>query len=119
MKSSQSLLVILVLTPILFLSNNLISNVKDIQHNKKITIKLNTIQCDMCIEKIAEAIKSVEGVVKTKVNLNKKTATITFNADLTNKSEIEKTITSAGYDANNKTADSESYKKLSSCCKRP
>lgn len=92
---------------------------RDIQHNKTIVIKLNSIQCNMCVEKITEAIKSVDGVVKTKVNLNKKTATVTFNADITSKAEIEKAITSAGYDANNKTADAEAYEKLSSCCKKP
>ncbi len=94
-------------------------NAKDIQHNKKITIKLNSIQCNMCVEKITEAIKSVDGVVKTKVNLNKKSASVTYNADITSKEEIENAITSAGYDANEKPADSEAYEKLSSCCKKP
>jgi len=112
----------LVLLTIVMIAISLISfkiNAKDIQHNKKITIKLNSIQCNMCVEKITEAIKSVEGVVKAKVNLDKKTAFVTYNADITSKAEIEKAITSAGYDANNKSADSDAYEKLSSCCKKP
>lgn len=95
--------------------NNAIA--KDIQHNKTITIKLNSMQCDMCVEKVTDAIKSVEGVEKVTVDLDKKSATVTYNADLTNKKAIEKAITSAGYDANKKPADADAYENLSSCCK--
>ncbi|MDQ3019044.1 MAG: cation transporter [Bacteroidota bacterium] len=117
MKNKKLVLLTLVMIAISLISFKI--NAKDIQHNKKITIKLNSIQCNMCVEKITEAIKSVDGVVKTKVNLNKKSASVTYNADITSKEEIENAITSAGYDANEKPADSEAYEKLSSCCKKP
>ncbi|MEO5948738.1 MAG: heavy-metal-associated domain-containing protein [Chitinophagaceae bacterium] len=117
MKTKRIGLLTLALIAISLLS--ITSYAKDIQHNKKITIKLNSMQCDMCVGKITEAINSVGGVVKTKVNLKKKLATVTFNADVTSKEEIEKAITSAGYDANDKIADSVAYEKLSSCCKKP
>ncbi len=94
-------------------------NAKDIQHNKTIVIKLNSMQCNMCVEKITEAIKSVDGVVKTRVSLKKKTASVTFDDHITNKEKIENAITSAGYDANEKPANKEAYEKLSSCCKKP
>lgn len=117
MKTKKLGLLTLALIAISLLSIN--SYAKDIQHNKKITIKLNSIQCNMCVDKITEAIKSVDGVVKTKVNLGKKTASITYNADITSKEEIENAITAAGYDANEKPADKEAYEKLHSCCKKP
>lgn len=92
---------------------------KDLQHNKTVTIKLSSMQCEMCVENITKAIKKVDGVVKVSVNLEKKKATVTYNSDKTNKNEIESAITSAGYDANDKSANTSAYEKLHSCCKRP
>lgn len=101
----------------LFLNINSVQGTEnEIQHNKTITVKLNSMQCDMCVEKVTEAINSVEGVEEVTIDLDKKNATVTFNADITSKKAIEKAITSAGYDANNKTADTEAYDNLSGCC---
>ncbi len=103
---------------VLFSINNLYASPGEIQHKKTIIVNLNSMQCNMCVEKITKAINTVEGVSKVKINLDKKTATVTFNSDKTNKEEIENAITSAGYDANDKLADPNAYEKLSSCCKK-
>jgi len=91
----------------------------NIQYEKTITIKLNSMQCGMCVEKVTEAINSVEGVEKVSVDLDKKNVEVTFNADVTSKKAIEKAITAAGYDANKKKADPGAYDNLSGCCKKP
>lgn len=96
---------------------NINAGVNEIQHSKTVKIKLNSMQCNICVENITKAINSVDGVVEANVNLKKKIATVTFDGDKTNKAEIEIAITSIGYDANNKKANQEAYSKLMECCK--
>ncbi|MCB0726606.1 MAG: heavy-metal-associated domain-containing protein [Ignavibacteriae bacterium] len=119
MKTKTISLLTVVLIALFLNINSVHATANDIQHSKTITIKLNSMQCDMCVEKVTEAINSVEGVEKVSVDLDKKNATVTFNSDVTSKKAIEKAITSAGYDANNKKADPEAYDNLSGCCKKP
>lgn len=92
---------------------------KEIQKSKTITLEMNSMQCDMCVENVTKAINSVKGVEKVEVDLDKKTATVTYNTDQTNKKAIVKAITSAGYDANKSPADKDAYDNLSPCCKKP
>jgi mercuric ion binding protein len=92
---------------------------KEVQKSKTITIELNSMQCDMCVETVTDAINSVEGVEKVSVDLDKKSASVTYDTDLTNKEAIEKAITSVGYDANKEPADTEAYDNLHGCCKKP
>ena len=119
MKTKKNLLILAVFTLVMMTISVNISESKEIQKSKTITIELNSIQCDMCVEKVTEVINSVVGVEKAEVDLEKKIATVTYNTDMTNKKAIEKAITSAGYNANKKTADKEAYNNLSSCCKKP
>jgi copper ion binding protein len=93
------------------------AGVQEIQKHKTITIKLNSIQCGMCVDIIEKAISDVDGVRKVKVNLDKKIATVTYDTGKTTKAKIENAITSAGYNANNKIANKEAYDKLAGCCK--
>lgn len=92
---------------------------KDVQKSKTITVELNSMQCNMCVEKITDAVNSLEGVEKVTVDLDKKNATVTYDTDKTSKKDIEKAISSAGYDANDKPADTEAYDNLHGCCKKP
>lgn len=120
MKTKKISIVALAVITLAILNINVNTAVsKDIQDDKTITIKLNSIQCDMCAEKVTDAINSVKGVEKVSVDLEKKNATVTYDTDVTSKKAIEKAITSVGYDANKKEADPEAYDDLSSCCKKP
>jgi len=120
MKAKKIILLIIACFVTSLISISSISaGIKEIQHNKTVKIKLKTMQCNMCEKTITEAINSVSGVVKTTVSYKKKSATVIYNADVTSKEAIEKAITSAGYDANNKSADKDAYEKLHSCCKKP
>jgi copper ion binding protein len=93
------------------------ADMHEIQKHKTITIKLNSIQCDMCVDIIEKAISDVDGVRQVKVNLDKKIATVTYDTAKTTKARIENAITSAGYNANNKKANKKAYDKLAGCCK--
>jgi periplasmic mercuric ion binding protein len=114
-----NLLAFAIITLVMMTININNASSKEVQKSKTITIELNSIQCDMCVEKITEAINSVKGVEKVTVDLDKKNATVTYNTDLTKKKAIEKAITTAGYDANKTPAYKEAYDNLSSCCKKP
>lgn len=82
-------------------------------------VKLPTVQCDQCKENITKALKKVDGVGDFMIDVDQKTAKIKFDMSKTDISKIENAITAAGYDANDKKADPESYKKLDDCCKLP
>ena len=117
MKKTAINRILFILAIILFIPLGIKASTGDMQHKKITTIKLNSIQCNMCVETITEKLQAVDGVIKVIVDLDNKKAKITYNSDKINVGEIEDVITAAGYDANNKKADPTAYEKLSGCCK--
>jgi mercuric ion binding protein len=85
--------------------------------NEKATISVPTIQCGMCKKNIARALKNLEGVNSVQVDIENKTAVVTYDDSKTNLNSLEDAVTAAGYDANDKKADPVAYEKLSDCCK--
>ena len=85
----------------------------------KAEVKLETIQCGMCVNTIEKNLKKLDGVVRVDVDLKKKVGVVTYNATLVDLPAIENTISSLGYDENNTQADQEAYSKLDACCKIP
>jgi len=53
------------------------------------------------------------------VNYKKKETTVKYVSDRINEEEIKAAIANAGYDANEVTANPDSYKRLPDCCKKP
>lgn len=102
---------------LVFISINL--NANPIVNEKTVVISLPSIQCGMCVKTIKKALGKVEGIIETKVDLENKSASITFDDSKTSVEKLVEAITTAGYDANDKPANSEAYEKLSSCCKKP
>lgn len=93
---------------------------KDSKGNMEHTmIKIPSAQCDICKGKITKALKNVNGVKTFEVDIDNKIVHLNFDKNVTDLSKIEKAITLAGYDANNKKADPEAYSKLDDCCKKP
>lgn len=80
-------------------------------------IKVETIQCTMCVKSIEKTLTALEGVNTAKVNLDMKTATVEFLPAKATLATIETAITKAGYDANDKKADPDAYEALRGCCK--
>jgi len=80
-------------------------------------VKVPTIVCNSCVSTITKALKKVNGVKTTKIDLEKKTATVSYVSTKTTLSKIEMAIAKAGYDANDTKRDPEAYEKLDACCK--
>jgi mercuric ion binding protein len=81
------------------------------------TIKASTMVCGTCAKTIKKAIYTVEGVKDVNVDVDKKIVEVKFVPAQTNLSTIERAITDAGYDANDKKRDADAYEKLEECCK--
>jgi copper chaperone CopZ len=87
--------------------------------NSEVQIKVPTIQCESCVANVEAALKEVEGVSSTKIDLETKLAQVNFDPAKTNLSAMEKAIAMAGYDANDIKRDSTAYADLDACCKLP
>lgn len=83
-----------------------------------VTIKTPTVQCDMCKKRIEEYMIRETGVQKVAVDYKRKTAKVTYVTDRTNVENIKTAIANMGYDADDVTANEESYKELPKCCKK-
>lgn len=84
-----------------------------------VTIKTPTVQCDMCKNRIEKYMLREDGVQKVTVDYKRKTTKVTFVSERTNIENIKTAIANVGYDADDVTANEESYNKLPKCCKKP
>jgi len=83
------------------------------------TIKTPTVQCQECKEKIENYLSREEGVTKVVVDYKRKITKVTYVTDRTNIENVRTAIANLGYDADEVTANPESYQKLPKCCKKP
>jgi copper chaperone CopZ len=83
----------------------------------KTTINVPTIVCNSCVKTVTSALKKVDGVKTAKVDLKKKTATVTYASTKVTVDKLELAIANAGYDANNVKRNADAYEKLDACCK--
>ncbi|HWK08229.1 MAG TPA: cation transporter [Puia sp.] len=84
-----------------------------------VTIKTPTVQCQECKGRIEKYLSHEEGIQKVNVDFKKKTTTVTYLTDRTNVENIKTLIANVGYDADDVTAEPDSYKRLPTCCKKP
>ncbi|HYE55687.1 MAG TPA: cation transporter [Chitinophagaceae bacterium] len=84
-----------------------------------VTIKTPTVQCESCKKRIENFISREDGVNKVVADYKRKTVKITYVTDRTNVENLKTAIANIGYDADDVTANQESYKKLPLCCKKP
>ncbi len=82
------------------------------------TIKLPTIQCEECKDRIEKYLTREEGVMKVTVDYKRKYCKVSYYWDRTSNENIKTAIANIGYDADDVTADAEAYKKLPTCCKK-
>ena len=86
---------------------------------KTVKISTPTVQCGSCKSKIETYLKRYDGITSINVNYKKKETTVKYVSDRINEEEIKAAIANAGYDANDVTANPDSYKRLPECCKKP
>jgi copper ion binding protein len=82
-----------------------------------ITISTSSIMCGMCVTTIEKAVSDVDGVENVEVDLEKKTTTVKFDKVKLDIAALEKSISEAGYDANETPRNREAYDGLPGCCK--
>lgn len=85
------------------------------------TVKISTptVQCESCKNRIEKYLSREEGVETSKVDFKKHVTTVKYWTDRTNVENIKTAIANCGYDADNVTANNESYQRLPLCCKKP
>lgn len=83
------------------------------------TISTPTVQCGMCKKRIESYMLREDGVQKVDVNYKTKKTKVTYVAERTNIENIKTAIANVGYDADDVTANEDSYKELPKCCQKP
>jgi periplasmic mercuric ion binding protein len=90
------------------------------QDSKLGEIKIKTSsQCEMCKERIEEALAFEKGIKDSDVDVEKQTVKVNYKKSKTSPEKIRKAISKAGYDADDVKADPKAYGKLPACCKKP
>ncbi|HEV8284867.1 MAG TPA: cation transporter [Chitinophagaceae bacterium] len=82
-------------------------------------ISTPTVQCDICKQRIETYLKRYDGVTYVNVNVKRKETTVKYLTDRTNIENLKTAIANAGYDADDISANADSYKQLPKCCKKP
>lgn len=86
----------------------------------KAVISTPTLQpCDKCKELIEFFIGKTDGVISVKVDLKRKTVTVAWLTDRTNKEYLKTAIANLGFAADDIEAEEFAYKRLPACCKKP
>ena len=86
---------------------------------KTAVIKVPTVQCQECKERIENYVGHEDGIQKIVVDYKRKTAKVTYLTDRINIETIRTDIANAGYDADDVTADPDAYHKLPLYGKKP
>ena len=81
------------------------------------TIKLPTLQCGSCKQKIESKLRNLKGLKSIDVDVDSKSATVEFDPGVTTLAKIEKAIAKVGYDANETRANAKAQSKLAPCCR--
>jgi periplasmic mercuric ion binding protein len=89
------------------------------KESSHVVINVSTIQCSTCKKNIEDALYRVRGVINVHVSKRDKIAEIDYDSTKTSIIKLENIITSIGYDANDKKADTVAYQHLKDCCKLP
>lgn len=84
---------------------------------EKGVIKTPTVQCDICKEKVEFFIGHEYGVSAVKVDIKKKTTTVTWLTDRTNLENIKVSIANLGYDADDIEAEETTFNRLPKPCR--
>lgn len=84
---------------------------------EKAVIKTPGVQCDVCKDKVEFFISHEEGVSSVKVDIKRKTTTVTWLTDRTTLENIKVAIANLGYDADDIEAEESAFKRLPKSCR--
>ncbi|CAN5130004.1 hypothetical protein BH09BAC2_BH09BAC2_20250 [soil metagenome] len=83
----------------------------------KIIIQTPTIQCEACKTRVENYMSREDGVQTVKADFRRHTVTISYFKDRTNSENLKTAIANLGFDADDVTAEPESYKRLPITCR--
>lgn len=66
---------------------------------EKITLHIDGMSCEHCVKKVTEALKAIKGVKKAEVNLETKSADITYVPSKTNREAMAAAVRASGFEA--------------------
>ena len=93
------------------------TKVETVDNIRVATIQLPTLKCKTCVAAVKRSLSGQDGIENTEINLEQKSAIVTFLPARMTIEKIELTISNAGYDANSVRRDSAAYESLPECCK--
>lgn len=67
---------------------------------KTVTLAVQNMTCEMCQVTVKKSLEKVPGVSLVKVDFDKKTATVTYDADKSQAETLTKATTNAGFPSN-------------------
>lgn len=89
------------------------------QNIKETEVQIKTsAQCDMCKDRIEEALAFTKGVTYADLDLDTKIVTVRFKTAKNDKDGILQAVSETGYDADEVLAIEKAYNKLPTCCKK-
>lgn len=90
------------------------------QQKKPVTSKIMTpgLQCDDCKLRVEDYLKFEDGIGKVVAYPKSRYVMVTYFTDRTNLENIKTAIANVGYDADDVTANEDSYKRLPTKCKK-
>ncbi len=84
-----------------------------------VMVKLPTVLCDLCKERIETGLMKTEGILFVNVEVEKHIGHITYDGDQQGLPDLEKAIAALGYQANETPMDSAAYANLPDSLKVP
>jgi mercuric ion binding protein len=64
---------------------------------KTVTLDVQNMTCELCPITVKKSLEKVSGVSAVKIDFDKKTATVTYDADQSQPEELTRATTNAGY----------------------
>jgi copper chaperone CopZ len=89
-----------------------------IKRELKAKIKTPNALCEACKTRIESYLRRIDGMLFVDVNYRKGETTVKYLTDRTDIEQIKTAIANLGYDADDVTANEESYKRLPKTCKK-
>ncbi|MCX7906893.1 MAG: efflux RND transporter periplasmic adaptor subunit [Bacteroidetes bacterium] len=86
---------------------------------RTVRIALSTIQCEMCVETIQQAVSGLPGLLAFRIDLARREALAKLDVTRLSLSLLERVIARSGYTANRTARDPAAYERLPDCCKEP
>jgi len=91
----------------------------DVKAQMKVDEIQTSAQCEMCKERIETNLAFEKGIKEVRLDPETKKLSVTYKSSKTDINTIKNFIAELGYDADETEANSEAYKNLPMCCKKP